>query len=245
MKRILVAALSLALIICMVSGMTGCGFAKKGEDLTTSPVSERTHAETPENTTAQETVTETQIVTETETSSVTTTRNLTTTQASLWQKAQMAYLMEIQRVEMQNEGGRNTETTRFILYDFDNNGIPELIIDHGYKTNTYEEGYAVYKYTENGLINLGSVFRHADCFYDTTPGDGEFNVIMAYHYGVGEYRYKIQGDKLIETVVTEMHMDGEEQKETDELLKRAEPYKLFDWEDWTDSSQAASYFANL
>ncbi|MBQ4244546.1 MAG: hypothetical protein II702_06505 [Clostridia bacterium] len=244
MKRILVAALSLALIICMVSGMTGCG-AKKGEDLTTSPVSERTHAETPEDTTAEETVTETQTVTETETTSVTTTRNLTTTQASLWQKAQMAYLMEIESLKAENEGGRNTDTASFILYDIDNNGIPELFLYCGYKTNMHGDGYRVYTYSENGLIKLGNIDNSAIDFYDDTPGDGDFKVLFLYHYSMAKSSFKVQNNSLVETTIEGYHQYDPDGEEIDNALEDAEKHLMFQASDMIDVNDAGTYFLNL
>lgn len=165
-----------------------------------------------------------------------------------------AYLAEVGRVYDLNANGeneyynQNADDTEFYLYDFDANGVPELMIDHGYKTNTMEEGVSIYTYTaEKGLIHLGNAAEMATFFYDETPGDGDFGLFCFYHDSTAEYQYRIEGETLKETVVQDwrestMTDDSSEYLDTE---TRLQPCLIVGPEGWYAATEADDIFARL
>lgn len=167
-----------------------------------------------------------------------------------------AYRAEVDRVYDLNahaenefgEYGRNAEDTSFCLYDFDADGIPELLLDHGYKTNTMDDGVGIYTYSPaKGMILLGSASAFAGDFFDETPGDGEFGLLCFYHDRSAEYKYKIVGETLKETVVTDWHEVDPlaEPSEYETATARIEPFVIAQPEDWYNASEADSVFAGF
>ena len=167
-----------------------------------------------------------------------------------------AYLQEVKRVFHQNafeeseygETGRNADTTAFFLYDFDANGIPELMLDHGYKTNTMEEGVSIYTFVPGkGLVHLGNTDPMASFFTDETPGDSRFGLFCFYHDNMAEYAYTIEGETLQETVVQdwrESHV-SDDSSEYEEVEARVQPYLIVPEDGWYEASDAENIFAGF
>lgn len=167
-----------------------------------------------------------------------------------------AYLREVRRVYDQNaseeseygEIGRNAENTEFFLYDFDADGIPELMLNHGYKTNTMEEGVSIYTFVPGkGLVHLGNTDPMASFFTDETPGDSEFGLYCFYHDHMAEYVYKIEGETMQETVVQdwrEADVSGD-LSEYQEVKARVQPYLIVPEDGWYEASDAENIFAGF
>ena len=153
------------------------------------------------------------------------------------------YQQQIDRIAELNASGRNQETAAFTLYDLDEDGIPELLLNGGYKTNAYEQGILVYSYfIDKGGFEAGSINRAAQAFFDKQPGDGEINVICVHHNTMAEMSYRIVNEKLTETVVTDWHERTDE--EYDAAMNAVKNLRILDQE-WTPLSEAAGYFGDL
>ena len=162
--------------------------------------------------------------------------------------AMNAYRAEVKRVLKANEGARNEDTIQFILYDMDLNGIPELILDNGYKTLTTADGFSVYTYTaEQGLIHLGNMKSHGYLLFDLTPGDNEISLLFAYHSYVGEFDYRVENNVLVETVVSDTHPDTFATGISDAYQREKEiaDYIIVKDTGWTPAQKADQYFDSL
>ena len=159
--------------------------------------------------------------------------------------AMEAYRAEVKRVSEANAGGRNEDTVRFILYDMDLNGIPELILDNGYKTETAADGFGVYTYTAaRGLILLGYMRYHGSTLFDPTPGDYAIGMIYAYHGYEGEFDYQVVNNELVETIVSDFHQDTYPGgiSEADQREQEVSEFIIADYEDWIPAQDADAYF---
>lgn len=153
------------------------------------------------------------------------------------------YQQQIDRIAELNASGRNGETADFTLYDLDGDGIPELFLNCGYKTNAYEQGILVYSYfIDKGGWEAGSIDGKAAAFYDKQPGDGELNVICVYHGSMAEFSYRIVNEKLTETVVADWQPRTDE--EIDAAVNAVKNLRVLT-QDWTPLNEAADYFGDL
>ena len=155
-------------------------------------------------------------------------------------QAMKAYQQEVERVYQINLGGRNADTTSFNLYDFDENGMPELILYGGYKT---ELGGAMtfYTYTrQKGLVEIGSTSGTSAEFADHTKGDNEFDLFYAYHGRCWAQRCLIENEQLVTFTIECGHIQSSEF--SDAYLSR---YAVLETGSWIPASDAAAYFAEL
>ena len=152
------------------------------------------------------------------------------------------YQLQIEDVIQRNADGRNQELAEFNLYDMDGDGIPELFLNPGYKTNAYGD-FPVYSYTaDRGGWYIGAVNRAARAFYDKQPGNGEINVICVHHSRMGELAYKIVDGELVETTISDWHERTDDEYDDDvEAVK----YMLVMKDDWVPLEDAESYFDDL
>ena len=158
--------------------------------------------------------------------------------------AMKAYCVEVKRIYKLNENGRNPDTVQFMLYDMDLNGMPELILDNGYKTNT-GGGFGVYTFTQSqGLIHLGDMMTHGDTLFDPTPGDNSIRSYFAYHGYVGEFEYRVVNNKLVETTITEIHEEKYYGNESEYTLrmKQISKYVISGDGKWTSAKNADAFF---
>lgn len=152
------------------------------------------------------------------------------------------YQQQIDDVIAFNMDGRNQETAEFNLYDMDGDGIPELFLNPGYKTNAYGD-FPVYSYTaDRGGWYVGSVNRAALAFYDKQPGNGEINVICVHHSRMGELSYKIADGELVETTISDWHERTDDEYDDDVDAIR---YMLVMKDEWIPLEDAESYFDDL
>ena len=153
------------------------------------------------------------------------------------------YQEQIDEIVRLNTDGANQETAQFCLYDLDGDGIPELFLNCGYKTNAYEKGILVFSYSiGKGGWEAGTINSAAQAFYDKQPGDGEINVLCVHHGTMAEFSYRIDGEQLTETTVADWHTRTDE--EFNEDVNAVKDLLVMDGE-WTPLTEAGSYFAGL
>ena len=150
--------------------------------------------------------------------------------------AMKAYRAEVVRIR-ESEEYKYGFTIQFTLYDFDENGMPELIVECLSRNGN---DYFVYTYTkQNALVSLGSIYGFDDVFIDQIKGDNEFDLYFS-RRGISQmFRYRIVNNRLIVKTLVELHVQcfGEfNYNEQDQILRD---------NDFLDASYAETYFQNL
>lgn len=120
--------------------------------------------------------------------------------------AEIEYKNKFYRIVAENINSTNIGNLAYAIYDMDDNGIPELIIDNGYKTNTMENGVEFYSYSEtDGISFIGSSYDGwANTFYDEEPGDGKINIVFTGKEKIQVNEYSISNNELTVTTVVEL-----------------------------------------
>ncbi len=144
-----------------------------------------------------------------------TAKSTTTPSEITLELAKAAYQNKFNERVAENAESFWADNLSYSIYDIDGNGIPELIIDNGYKTNTMEDGIEIYTYTENdGLILIGSSYDGwTNAFYDEIPNDGKINVVFVAKGKCYINEYCISNNTLTVTPVVEMHDYNEEDRQ--------------------------------
>ena len=124
-----------------------------------------------------------------------------------WQEAYAAVLRDYAILHGENEIGYSDEEKSFLLYDIDEDGIPELIVRNRFSyTITY---FAAYTFADNQLIKLDSEYYHAQAMFFPRP-DNKPGIGMAVMTGLWESvaLLIIENQSLIPEIVLET---GEEE----------------------------------
>lgn len=152
------------------------------------------------------------------------------------------YRQQIDEIIRQNQDGRNPETAGFNLYDINGDGIEELFLHCGYRTNTADRGILVCSYSaDKGGWIPGSINAMAGIIYDTCLIPGEIRAVCAYHGRMAEFSYQLNNDALTETIVTDWHEQGDT-----EYQDSKEQYRYMQViDEWIPLENAESYFNDL
>lgn len=118
-------------------------------------------------------------------------------------KAYEAYEEIVDEVYRQNEDHRNLDTVSFVITDLNNDEMPELIVNNGYKTNTMDKGLEFYSYNGKEVINIGSKSDTGSlyCMFDGFAGDGIVHVAYVMRGFINESKLEIKNNELIDTVI--------------------------------------------
>lgn len=143
-------------------------------------------------------------------------------------KAYEAYEEIVDKVYRQNEEHRNLDTISFVILDLNNDEIPELIVENGYKTNTMENGLEFYSYDLSGIIVIGShrTGNWGSHIYDNIPNDGKVIVFDQYRDLESEHELNISNNRLIDTEITEY--SDEELEGNKNYPNKIEMYSVYD-----------------
>lgn len=118
-------------------------------------------------------------------------------------KAYEAYEEIVDEVYSKNDNHRNLDTISFVIMDFNNDEMPELIVDNGYKTNTMDNGLEFYSYDDKEVIHIGSKSYTGNlyCVFDGIVGDGIVHVAYVMRGFISENKLEIKNNELIDTVI--------------------------------------------